>query len=60
MSGTAADLLILYGMTGEDAREAAIRELIESLPPPELLHRWADENRPPQSWFDDEEIDLLR
>lgn len=45
--------------TGEEERERAIAELIEALPPHDVLLRWAEANRPPQEWFDEEEDDLL-
>lgn len=52
-------ILAILGCDAETKRLEAIAELIASLPPREALLRWAAENRPPQSWFDDEEIDLL-
>jgi hypothetical protein len=42
----------------EAERLAAISELVQSLPPMDALIQWAKENRPPQSWFD-EDNDLL-
>ena len=42
----------------ETERLAAIGELVQSLPPQEVLIRWATENPPPQSWFDEDD-DLL-
>jgi len=40
---------------GEADRLRAIEELLQSLPPNELLLQWAHENRPPQSWFEEDE-----
>src|SRR5579875_2867354 len=42
----------------EPERMQAIAALIDALPPRDILLRWAAENRPPQSWFD-EDHDLL-
>lgn len=38
----------------EPDRRAAIRELEAALPPIDRLLAWARENRPPQSWYDEE------
>jgi hypothetical protein len=40
---------------GEADRLRAIEELLQALPPNELLLQWAHENRPPQSWFEEDE-----
>lgn len=43
----------------EVERMAAIAELAQAIPPHDVLVQWAIENRPPQSWYDNEEDDLL-
>ena|SRR5271157_3000150 len=42
----------------EAERLTAIAELLQTLPSQDVLIRWANENRPPQSWYD-EDNDLL-
>jgi hypothetical protein len=39
-------------------RAEVLRELCQSFPPHDVLLRWACDNVPPQSWFDEDE-DLL-
>ncbi len=38
----------------EAERLTAIAELLRSLPNRDVLIRWANENRPPQSWYDEQ------
>ena len=42
----------------EMEHQSAIEELVQSLPPQETLMKWARENPPPRSWFDEDD-DLL-
>jgi hypothetical protein len=39
------------------ARAAALAELAAALPPPGQLLLWAEANRPPQEWYDEDEDD---